>query len=96
MMMKPGSNRGSILRKTLDKMTQNERWMAKYNEVLDIIQTNHRNPSRYNPEERYKYCNWLKHTKKQFNAGELKQERVELFEKLLVLMEENIHLNQYK
>lgn len=36
---------------------QNTRWLTKYNEVMDFIETNHRNPSRYNPEERYKYCN---------------------------------------
>ena len=76
-------------------MTQEERWIAKYNEVVDFIQTNHRNPSRYNPEERYKYYNWLKHTKKQFNAGELKPERVELFKKLLEQSEQYKRINQY-
>lgn len=76
-------------------MTQEDRWIAKYSEVVEFINTNHRNPSRHNPEERYKYCNWLKHTKKQFNAGELKPERLGLFEKLLVLMEENKHINQW-
>lgn len=76
-------------------MTQDERWLSKYNEVVEFIETNHRNPSRHNPEERYKYCNWLKHTKKQYNAGELKPERVEKFEKLLGLIDENKHVNQY-
>jgi hypothetical protein len=78
-----------------DAMTQDERWLAKYNEVVEFIETNHRNPSRHNPEERYKYCNWLKHTKKQFNAGELKPERVELLIRLLALAEENKHVNQW-
>ena len=72
------------------------RTAVEYNEVVEFIQTNHRNPSRYNPEERYKYCNCLKHTKKQFNAGELKPERVGLYEKLLALAEENKHVNQWK
>ena len=76
-------------------MTQDERWLAKYNEVVEFIETNHRNPSRHNPEERYKYCNWLKNTKKQFNAGELKPERVEFFIRLLALAEENKHVNQW-
>lgn len=32
-------------------MTQDERWIAKYNEVVEFIETNHRNPSKYNLEE---------------------------------------------
>ena len=28
-------------------MTQDERWMLKYNEVMDFVETNHRNPSRH-------------------------------------------------
>lgn len=32
-------------------MTQDERWMAKYNEVMDFIETNHRNPSPHRLEE---------------------------------------------
>ena len=31
----------------LARMTQDERWMAKYNEVVEFIKTNHRNPSRH-------------------------------------------------
>lgn len=45
-----------------------------------FIETNNRNPSRHNPEERFKYCNWLKHNKKLLNVGEMKEERVALFE----------------
>ena len=94
MMMKPGSNRGSILRKTLDKMTQNERWMAKYNEVVEFINTNHRNPSRHRIEE-HDMLNWLKANRKKMNEGELRPERVELFSKLLALMGQYKHVNQY-
>lgn len=42
-----------------------------------------------------KYLNWLKHNKKLLNSGELKQERVELFERLLSLCEECKRVNQY-
>ena len=77
-------------------MDQETRWLTRYNEVKGFIEREHRNPSRYDPEERGKYLNWLKHTKKQYNAGELKPERVELFEKLLALMEEYKRVNQYK
>lgn len=76
-------------------MSQNERWQEKYNEVKDFIEKNHRNPSRYNPEERYKYYNWIKHNKKLLNSGELKLERVEIFKRLLSLCEEYKRVNQY-
>ena len=77
-------------------MTQDKRWLEKYNEVKDFIETNHRNPSKHNPEERFKYYNWLKHNRQLFNSGEMKPERVELFERLLSLCEENKHVNQFK
>ena len=77
------------------QMTQEERWLIKCNEVMDFIKTNHRNPSRHDPEERYKYLNWIKHNRKQMNAGTLKQERIERFKKLLGLIEENKRVNQW-
>lgn len=77
-------------------MTQDERWLVKYNEVVDFIQTNHRNPSKHVPEERFKYCNWLKHNKKLLNSGELKDNRKDKFNDLLTLMGENKHKNQYE
>lgn len=49
--------------------------MAKYNELVEFIKTNHPNPSRYVPEERGKYLNWLKANCKLMNAGGLKDER---------------------
>ena len=77
-------------------MTQDERWMAKYNEVKDFIETNHRNPSKYEAEERGKYCNWLRHNKKLYNLGVLKPGRAEYFKKLLKLIERYKHVNQYE
>lgn len=76
-------------------MTQDERWLAKYNEVKTFIETNHRNPSKYDAEERGKYYNWLRHNRQLMNAGSLKPERVELFQKLLALCEEYMRVNQY-
>jgi len=76
-------------------MTQDERWLAKYNEVKTFIETNHRNPSKYDAEERGKYCNWLKHNRQLMNAGTLKPERSEMFEKLLALCEEYRRVNQW-
>ncbi len=76
-------------------MTQDEKWIAKYNEVVEFIETNHRNPSRHRIEE-HDMLNWLKATRKRMNAGELKEDRLEMFKKLLALMEGNKRVNQWK
>ena len=55
-------------------MTQDERWLASYNEVKTFIETNRRNLSKYDLEERRLYT-WMKHNRKQMNAGELRAER---------------------
>ena len=75
-------------------MTQDERWLARYNEVVEFIQTNHRNPSRHRIEE-HDMLNWLKATRKRMNAGELQEPRLGMFKELLTLVEENKRKNQY-
>ena len=76
-------------------MTQDERWKARYNEVKTFIETNKRNPSKYDAEERGDYYTWLKHNRKQMNAGTMKPERVEKFKELLALCEQYKHKNQW-
>jgi len=76
-------------------MTQDERWIAKYNEVVDFIETNHRNPSRHRIEE-HDMLNWVKATRKRLNAGKLQDERRKKFEALFELMEQYKHVNQWK
>lgn len=76
-------------------MTQDERWLAKYNEVMDFMETNHRNPSRHRIEE-HNMLNWVKANRKKMNAGGLKPNRVAQFEQLLKLGEEYKHKNQYQ
>ena len=76
-------------------MTQDERWLTRYNEVKGFIEREHRNPSRHRIEE-HDMLNWVKADRKALNAGKLKDNRVEAFEKLLVLMEENKRVNQWK
>jgi len=76
-------------------MTQDERWITRYEEVKTFIEINKRNPSKHDAEERGKFLNWLKHNRKLYAAGEMKSERVEKFKILLALMEENKHVNQY-
>ena len=76
-------------------MNQDTRWQTRYNEVVEFIETNHRNPSRHRIEE-HDMLNWVKANRKALNAGRMKAERVEKFMKLLELMEENKHVNQYE
>lgn len=68
-------------------MTQDEAWIQKYNEVVAFIETNKRNPSKHSDEERGQYLNWIKHNRKLYAAGEMKEERVEKFRELIVLCE---------
>lgn len=75
-------------------MTQDEKWQKRYNEVKSFIETNHRNPSRHRIEE-HDMLNWMKHQRKLMNAGEMKLERVALFEKLQALSEQYKRKNQY-
>ena len=76
-------------------MDQDTRWLTKYNEVVEFIQTNHRNPSKHRIEE-HNMLNWLKANRKKMNAGMLKPERVEKFKDLLELMEQYKRVNQWR
>jgi len=77
-------------------MTQDELWLQKYQEVVTFIETNKRNPSKHSDEERGRYLNWLKHNRKLYTAGEMKKERVELFQKLLDLCEQYRRKKQWE
>ncbi len=76
-------------------MTQDERWMAKYGEVKSFIEANHRNPSKYAPEEKL-MVHFLKRGRKLMNAGELKEPRLEMFKELIELSERFRRKNQYE
>ena len=76
-------------------MTQDEKWKRNYNVVIDFINENHRNPSKYEPTEK-NMVNWCKQQRKLMNAGSLKPERIEPFKRLLALIEDNKRINQYK
>ena len=76
-------------------MTQDERWHARYKEVKLFIESNHRNPSKYVDEEKL-LVHFLKRGRKLMNAGKLKEPRLSMFKKLLVLADNNKHVNQYK
>ena len=76
-------------------MTQEEKWMKKYHAVMEYMETNKRNPSKYDITVRSMYT-WIKHQRKVMNAGKLKEDRVELFIELLDLAEEYKRINQYQ
>ena len=75
-------------------MTQDEKWLANWKEVMEFMETNKRRPSKFVPEERG-MRNWWKHQQKLVNAGELKAERMEKFKHLLAKMEECKRVNQW-
>ena len=76
-------------------MTQEEKWQQRYQEVVDFIEANHRNPSRHRIEE-HDMLNWLKANRKRMNAGKVNPERVEKFRKLLEMTEQYRRKNQYE
>ena len=76
-------------------MTQDELWLTKWQDAIDFLQTNHRNPSKFIPEER-NLRSWWKHNKKLMNAGKMKEERVKLFRELLNIGERYRRKNQYE
>ena len=76
-------------------MTQDEKWMNRYLEVMTFIESNHRNPSKHRIEE-HNMLNWVKANRKVLNAGKMKADRVEKFRKLLELAERFRRKNQYE
>lgn len=76
-------------------MTQDERWILRYQEVRDFISANHRNPSKHRIEE-HLMLNWVKHNRKLLKAGKMTPERVEMMGKLVDLWEECKRKNQWE
>ena len=76
-------------------MTQDERWLARYNEMKSFIETNRRNPSRHRIEE-HDMLNWVKAKRKRMHAGELKETQLGKFKELLALSEQYKRKNQYE
>lgn len=76
-------------------MTQDEKWIARYQELKNFIEKEHRNPSKYDDTERGLYYNWLRHNMKLYNSGGMNVERIAQFKQLLELCERYKHVNQY-
>lgn len=75
-------------------MTQDERWMIRFEEVKRFIEDNHRNPSKYIGEERM-MLHFMKRGRKLMNAGDLKEPRLSMFKDLLLLSEQYKRVNQW-
>ena len=76
-------------------MDQETRWLTRYDEVRNFILNNKRNPSRHHIEE-HDMLNWLKANRKAMNAGKLKDDRIDAFNKLLELTDKYKRKNQYQ
>ena len=76
-------------------MKQDERWNLRYQEVMDFITANHRNPSKYRIEE-HDMLNWEKANRKVMKKGEMKEERLKRFRELQEMMERYRRKNQYE
>ena len=87
-----GGAAGVLLRSV---MTQDERWMARYNEVAAFIERERRNPSRHRIEE-HDMLNWVKANRKKMNKEGLDEPSLSKVKELLLLTEENRRVNQYK
>ena len=75
-------------------MTQDERWLVRYKEVMGFLEENHRNPSRHRIEE-HNMLSQIKQQRKLIKAETFKSDRMKKFEKLQELMEEYKRKNQY-
>lgn len=76
-------------------MRQEERWIARYNEVKNFIEENHRNPSKYRDEEKL-MVHFMKRCRKLLNANELYEPRLTMFRELLKLSEQYRRKNQWE
>ncbi|MBQ3796498.1 MAG: hypothetical protein II842_09490 [Butyrivibrio sp.] len=76
-------------------MTQEERWNAQYERMMEFMKTNHRRPSKYRLEE-HDMLNWFKATKKMIAKGDYPPERLKKFEHLMEVANEFRRKNQYE
>lgn len=76
-------------------MVQDERWLKRYQDVMEFMDKNPRNPSRPRIEEPA-MLNRRMENRKKMNAGELRSERIEAFNRLLEMIEQYKRKNQYQ
>ena len=69
-------------------MTLDDKWFEKYEEIMDFMEINRRNPSKHRSEEMH-MVNWLKHC-------QMPEDRVKMFEMLRMLADQYKRVNQYQ
>lgn len=70
------------------------RWNAKYLEVWNFIERNHRSPSRHHVDE-HLMLNWMKYNRRIFRQNKMTPEMAGKFVLLLELAKKNRKVNQY-
>jgi hypothetical protein len=75
-------------------MTQDERWLLQYQQMMDFLETYHRRPSKHRVEE-HLLLNWWRRCEKLYVKGELPVHRIEKFEALLEAAQKYRRKNQY-
>ena len=75
-------------------MTQDEKWLIRYNEVVSFIEAKQRNPSKHRIEE-HDMLNWVKANRKVMNAGKMAEPRLSQFMELLELSNKYKRKNQW-
>ena len=75
-------------------MTQDERWQARYAQVMAFMEDHQRRPSKHRLEE-HQMLNWIKHTKKMIEIEGYPSDRIEKFKKLIEMAEKSRRVNQY-
>lgn len=75
-------------------MTQDDLWELNYLDIMDFMTEQKRRPSKHRLEE-HQMLNWLKYQKKRMAQGLLKPNRIERFNRLLIVAEQYLRKNQY-
>lgn len=68
-------------------MTQEERWITRYKEVVNFIEANHRNPSKYAQEEKL-IVHFGKRGRKAYECWRVEEIRQSRFKEILTLVED--------
>jgi hypothetical protein len=75
-------------------MTQDERWQSQYDQMMVLMKTNHRRPSKHRIEE-HNMLNWFKSNKKQIAKGDYPPDRLIKFNRLLKIADKYRRINQF-
>lgn len=75
-------------------MTQDERWLMKWQQYMNFMEKNKRCPSKYKPED-MTLVNWAKHNRKIRNKGLMEESRKEKFKKLCEVAASYRRVNQH-